>query len=372
MSEKEVTRRATLAGIATALAGCSTDQKNNNPPPQQNQTPNQTEQPKQNQTDNQENNQENNQEENTEQQNNTWNWNNVLEKEQEAKEKAQIDEVVNAALNGENIGENLEDIDNNAYEYSHGGQTWDLQHFQNLNIDNLEDFKTAVGDALTVANHYMNTKKGDFNSEWNTEMGATAEKIIEKIHNIDNLQIWGQSSDQHGFNTVLSENHGVWVADGATPAIGRAGTQPLKGTPGNDIISQYKDTWIENSDSNSVIKTSLLQNFLTNGVYTGAVEADEKSVGYHMDHLTSLVDKYKAENSGEFLWNVHRPAVATTVNRLARDIEEEETLIMIDPDSIEDLPDLREYDNFQNYKTELEQHTETINKEESYGKIWPE
>lgn len=365
-----------MVGLAALFAGCSTDnsaqQPQNDTKPQQNDSeqPSPAEEPSQGEGTQQDDDGEQAEDDEEEQAAaSDWNWNDVLQAEQEFKESHQINRVFEAAVNGENIGANLEDIDDNAYEYSHGGQTWNLQHFQNLDVDNLEDFKTAVGDALTVANHYMNTKEGDFNSEWNSEMGITAENIIEEVHNIDNLQIWGQTNDQHGFNSLLSEDHGVHTADGATPAIGRAGTNPLEGTYGNDIISQYEDSWIDPDSDIPAFKSSIIQGFITNGVYDHALDVNEAAVGYQLDHIPDLVNKYKQENSGEFLWNKHRPAVATTINRLARDIQEEEKLIAINPDNIENLPDIRNYDNFQNYKTELEKHTAVMDYDDHDGDI---
>ena len=373
-------------GLAALFAGCSTgnsaQQPQSDPEPQQNdseQPPAAEEpsQPSQGEGTQQEGDGEQDDEE-EQAAASAWTWNDVIVAEQEAKQfnanqrYPGLGSVVESALGGENIGNGLKDMDNTRYAYSHGGQTWDLQHFQNLDLTDEQEFKQAINDALTLPVHYMNTKEGGFASEWRTEMGDAAQIILEQAHNTDNLHIWGWGNDGHGFNYILSEDHGVYTVDTATPEIGRAGTNPLQDAPyGNDIISQHEDSWTENSDTESVIKTSLLQNFLTNGVYEGTA-ANEKSVGYHMDHLNDLADKYKQEDSGEFLWNKHRPAVATTVNRLARDIQEKEKLIMINPDNIENLPDIRNYNKFQKYKTELEKHTEIMDKEESYGKVWPE
>ena len=358
MADDKITRRTTLTALGTAiLGGCTTNQ--------QNQTPNQTEPEPTNQTNNQENNEE--------QQNNTWNWNNVLQAEQEAKQfnanqrYPGLSSVVEGALEGENIGENLEDIDDNAYAYSHGGQTWDLQHFQNLDLTNETEFKQAVNDALTVAAHYMNTKEGDFASEWNNEMGDAAQIILEQAHDIDNLHIWPWSNDQHGFNYVLSEKHGVYTADGATPAIGRAGTNPLQGTYGNDIVSQFDESWIDPDSDIPAFQANIAQNFATNGMYEGV---NEGNVGVHLPLLPEVFDKFQEEDSGEFLWNNYRPAIATSVyKREAEEFAEDEG-IMINPESIENLPDLRQYENFQNYKTALRQHTEILVGEEAMGEVY--
>jgi hypothetical protein len=379
----ERTRRGTVAGLVTLLAGCSTSnssqQPQSDPEPQQNTTeqPPAEEEPSQPEGTQQDGKGEQAEDDEEEQADaSDWNWNDVLQAEREAKQfnanqrYPGLGGVVEGALEGEEIGRNLEDIDNNAYEYSHGGQTWNLEHFQNLDLTHENEFKQAVNDALTVTNHYMNTKEGDFNSEWNSEMGDAAQIILEEAHNTDNLHIWPWSNDQHGFNYVLSEDHGVFTADGATPAIGRAGTNPLEDAPyGNDIVSQFDESWVDPNSDVPGFQANTIQNFLTNGIYDGLLDVNENAVGYQLGHIPDLIEKYKQEDSGEFLWNVHRPAVATTVNRLARDIDEEEQLIAINPDSLEDLPDLREYDKFQTYRNRLEQHTTVMDVAEYDGVI---
>ena len=375
------TRRGVVVGLAALFAGCSTgnsaQQPQSDPEPQQNDSeqPPAAEEPSQpSQGEGTQQDSEGEQAEDDEEEQaaaSDWNWNDVLQAEQQFKQDHQIDRVAEAAINGEKIGENLEDIDNNAYAYSHGGQTWDLQHFQNLDLTDEQEFKQAINDALTVASHYMNTKEGDFASEWNSEMGITAEKIIEEAHNIDNLQIWGQTNDQHGFNSLLSEQHGVYTADGATPAIGRAGTNPLEGTYGNDIVSQFDESWVDPNSDVPGFKANIAQGFATNGVYDAAGEGiNEANVGVHLPLLPEIFNKFKQEDSGEFLWSNYRPAIATSVyKRKAEDFAEDEG-IMINPESIEDLPDLRQYENFQNYKQDLEQHTETLVGEEAMGKVY--
>lgn len=373
MEDYQTTRRGTLAAIGTAiLGGCTTE---NGPQPQeQNDPPNEDNTGDAGSSDEQDKTDEGgddpDEEDDETEQNNSWNWENVLEKEQEYNQGAQIDNLAERALEGEKIGTNLKDMDNTRYRYSFGGQTWNLEAFLEHNLDKQREFMNAVNDALTLPTHWMHTKEGGYASRFKTQMGATAELILEGGHDADNLQVWGWGNDGHGFNYILSEDHGVFTVDTATSEIGRAGTNPLQDAPyGNDIISQYKDTWIKESSDVNGFKANLIQNFLTNGVYSTSQRVNENAVGYDLERIPDLVEKYKSEDSGEFLWNVHRPAVATTVNRLARDIDEEEKLIMINPDSIEDLPDLRNFDNFQNYKTELEQYTEVMDYEEEDNDI---
>lgn len=377
MKQNNISRRVTLAGAAAILAGCSTRDNNPQPDPQpdngtQSNEPKEPEDPTNNSSTDKENNEDNEPEE-QEEQNSSWNWNNVLEEEQIHREEHKINNLAERALNGEKIGPELSnDIDNWRYEYSHGKGHWDLQHFQELDLTNEKEFMQAVNDALTLPNHYMNSKEGAFASEWRTEMGETAEKILEQAHDTDNLHIWGWGNDGHGFNYILSEDHGVFTVDGATPAIGRAGTNPLEDAPyGNDIVSQFEQSWLKESSDVPEFKANIAQNFATNSMYSIlGKRANEQNVGVHLDILPNVFDKFKAEDSGEFLWNQYRPAVATSVyRREAEDFAEDEGIV-INPDKLEDLPDLRNYDDFTEYLSDLENHTEKLRGEEAVGPVY--
>lgn len=369
-------------GLAALFAGCSTgnsaQQPQSDPEPQQNdseQPPAAEEpsQPSQGEGTQQEGDGEQDDEE-EQAAASAWTWNDVIVAEQEAKQfnAEQLDNVHERALQGEEIEESYSiDFSKNRHNYSHGGHTWDLQHFQSHNTDTYEGFLDAVSDAITLGVHHIQQNENEgFPSSWRTEIGSTAELLLEQAHDLEDTHIWGWGNDGHGFNYILSEDHGVSLIDTTTNHAGRAGTNPLQNAPyGNDIVSKFDESWVDPDSDIPGFKANTIQNFLTNGVYEGT-DANESAVGYQLDHIPDLVDKYKAEDSGEFLWNKHRPAVATTVNRLARDIEEEEKLIMINPDNIENLPDIRNYEDFQEYRSELKQYTEVMDYEDEDGDIY--
>ena len=380
MSRKpELSRRSALAAMGAAvLGGCSTESGEEPEPTEtETETPNQTETPEEPVDEEQtETEQEKNKEENS-----SLTWQDILDHEQQYNETLAFNEnpdLITKALNGEPLGENYNhQLSNWETSYSHGGQAWDLEHFTSMDLDNVDDFQDIMNDAITLGIHHESEQSDYQPSGASGNAARTAQLLINNLieqgeFEDHNLHLFGAGNDNHGFAYALSEQHGLYLIDSTSERSGKSGAGALSDRAGYDRIKKYDSDNIQNERYNGIS----ISNFTTDQLYSiGGPE--KRNVRYNLDLLPEAMEIFDTTqtDNGEILMNTLRPAVATLTHEyIQEEFEVGEDIIMINPDSLYDLPDFREYgeDNFEEYREELNQYTERIDREDAEGKVFPE
>ena len=370
-----MSRRGTLAAMGAAvLGGCSTESGEEPEPTEtETETPNQTETPEEPVDEEQtETEQEKNKEENS-----SLTWQDILDHEQQYNETLAFNEnpdLITKALNGEPLGENYNhQLSNWETSYSHGGQAWDLEHFTSMDLDNVDDFQDILNDAITLGIHHESEQSDYQPSGASGNAARTAQLLINNLieqgeFEDHNLHLFGAGNDNHGFAYALSEQHGLYLIDSTSERSGKSGAGVLSDRAGYDRIKKYD--WNEIEDD--IIKIPGISNFVSDTLYTtnsGRRGVPVTGVRYHLDLIPEameIFDTTKTDN-GEFLMNTLRPAVATLAHEFVKqDLDQSEDVIMIDTESLYDLPDFRDYseEEFDEYREELNQYTEVIDLEE--------
>jgi len=365
---------------AAVLGGCSTNDDDDNVPEPETPSPNETSQENETPEEPTETEQETEEDEEVEEQE-SFTWQDIIDHEQEYNERRAFNEdpdIVSAALNGEPVGENYRDLDRVETSYSHGGQTWDLNHFTNMNLNDVDDFQDIMNDAITLGiHHYGDQPNTGGPSEASGNAARTAQLLIEDLiqqgeFDEHNLHLFGAGNDNHGFTYALSEQHGLYLIDSTSERSGKSGAGVLSDRAGYDRIKQYE--W--NEIKNDRFKIPGISNFVSNSLYSTS-ESAITNVRYNIDIIPEameIFDTTKTDN-GEFLMNTLRPAVATLTHEyIDEELEVGEDVIMINPSSLHNLPDFREYseENFEEYRKELDQHAKVIDRDDAPGKVFNE
>jgi len=384
-SKPELSRRGALAAMGAAvLGGCSTNDDDDNVPEPETSTPNETRQENETPTETPEpteTEQEKEDEEVEEQE--SFTWQDIIDHEQEyiegrydwLKTFGRNQDILQQALNGEPVGENYSHkLENWETSYSHGGQSWDLDHFTNMNLNDVDEFQDIMNDAVTLGiHHYAEQIDYPGPSEASGNAARTAQLLIEDLiqqgeFEEHNLHLFGAGNDNHGFTYALSEQHGLYLIDSTSERSGPAGEGVLSDRSGYDRITTFN--WNEVRENRTLINS--YTNFVSNSLYTTS-EPAITNVRYNLDLIPEAVKIFDDSTieSGQFLMNTLRPAKATLTHEY---IDEEyvvgEDIIMLNPDSLRDLPDFREYgeENFEEYRKDLSQYTEVIDAEDRFGK----
>ena len=383
MSRKpELSRRSALAAMGAAvLGGCSTESGEEPEPTETEEEPTKEEEETQEEPTETEEEPTKEEEETQEEDEGSFTWQDILDHEQQEIERQYEElkswgnrDILNEALNGEPVGENYRDLDTVETSYSHGGQTWDLDHFTDMDLSDIDDFQDIINDAVTLGiHHYGDQPNTGGPSESSGLAARTAQLLINEL--IDqgefeehNLHMFSGGNDNHGFAYALSEQHGLYLIDSTSERSGKSGAGVLSDRAGYDRIKKYD--WNEIEDD--IIKIPGISNFVSDTLYTtnsGRRGVPVIGVRYHLDLIPEameIFDTTKTDN-GEFLMNTLRPAVATLAHEFVKqDLDQSEDVIMIDTESLYDLPDFRDYseEEFDEYREELNQYTEVIDLEE--------